>query len=86
MIYEKEEDKERTPLIATIPAPPLYTNPNKIADQEFIQDSIKNSNLDEIVTLVKPFPVNRTDGFYAIEKKSSADYTQTILAAKLRYR
>ncbi|GEM_PF-211879 len=82
VVYEKEEENEITPLIATVPAPPLAVTPNKIADQESIPDSIKKSNSDEIVSLVKPFAVNRADGFYVIEKKSSTDYTQTILAAK----
>lgn len=79
-ITYEEEEEERTPLIVTAPAPPLEISPNKIADQDPLPGSEKDSNADETVTLLKPFTVNRRDGFYSIEKKH-ADYTQTVLAA-----
>ncbi|WP_114792562.1 hypothetical protein U0035_02275 [Niabella yanshanensis] len=78
--YEEKKEEERIPLIVTGPAPLLETNPNKIADQDPIPDSINNNKADEIVTLLKPFAVNRPDGFYTIEKKND-DYTLTVLAA-----
>lgn len=79
VVYE-ENNTEREPLVITAPAPPLEISSNKIADQGPIPGSIKNSKADEIVTLLKPFTVNRPDGFYTIEKKED-DYTLTVLAA-----
>jgi len=76
--YEKEE-KERIPLVVTAPAPPLEISPNKTADQDPIPDSV-NNKADEIITFLKPFAVNRPDGFYTIEKKNN-DYKLTVLSA-----
>ena len=79
-VVNEEDTTERIPLVVTAPVPVVEISPNKIADQGPIPGSIKNSKADEIVTLLKPFTVNRPDGFYTIEKKED-DYTLTVLAA-----
>lgn len=79
-VVNEEDTTERIPLVVTAPVPVVEISPNKIADQGPIPGSIANSKANEIVTLLKPFAVNRPDGFYTIEKKKE-DYTQTVLAA-----
>lgn len=76
-----EEATEKIPLVATAPVPAVEISPYKIADQDPIPGSVENSNPNEIVTLLKPFAVNRPDGFYIVEKKNNDDYTRTLLAA-----
>ncbi len=72
-LTDEKEGEERTALSTTAPPPPLETRPDSIADQDPVPDSIKNSRADEMIALLKPFAVNKPDGFYIIEKKNNDD-------------
>jgi hypothetical protein len=77
----KDTSAKGTPLMQTAPAPPPEISSANIATQDHLPGSISNSDTGQPVILVKPFAVDRPDGFYIIEKKNNDDYTKTVLAA-----
>ncbi|TWF32556.1 hypothetical protein FHW36_11583 [Chitinophaga polysaccharea] len=77
--YVKYDDvaADVAPIVTTAPAPMIATdNPRKV---DAPHASSNNNNTPNYANF-KPFPVNREDGFYVVQKANYQDYSKTILA------